>query len=71
MEVEVINRWMMLAALFFLALAGCDDGNDNGEPPADSTDVHLVFDTLSPQDTQPGLDLPKGWTKKKDLHKEE
>lgn len=67
----MINRWMMVVSLFFFAFAGCDDGNDKSEPPADTADVHLVFDTLAPQDTRPALDLPKGWTKKKDLHKEE
>ena len=63
---------MLLISLAVFPFAGCDDGgNKDHEPPKDTLDTLLVFDTLPPEDTGPGLDLPKGWTTKKDLHKEE
>ena len=69
---EVVRTWMLVVSLLSFSLVGCDGGSDNDDnPPADTVDTLLVFDTLPPQDTAPALDLPKGWTKKKDLHKEE
>ncbi|MFH1533010.1 MAG: hypothetical protein ABIK09_19980 [Pseudomonadota bacterium] len=63
---------MSLVWLLVFGLVGCDGGaNKDDPPPADTVDTVLVFDTLPPQDTAPPVDLPKGWTMKKDLHKEE
>jgi len=62
---------MMLIAALGMTATACDGGGDDDPAPADVTDTQLVFDTLPAQDTTPALDLPKGWTMKKDLHKEE
>ncbi len=68
----MVRIGMMLIAALGMAASACDGGGGDGDPaPADVADTQLVFDTLPAQDTTPALDLPKGWTMKKDLHKEE
>mgnify|MGYP006971745591 CR=1 FL=1 len=71
MEAEVIRTWMLFISILVFAVTACDKDGGGDPAPADVTDTKLVFDTLPPQDTPPALDLPKGWTMKKDLHKEE
>ena len=69
---EVFRIWISVLSLIIFAAVGCDNGTDNNDPPpADTIDTTLTFDTLQAVDTAPALDLPKGWTGKKDLHKEE